>query len=171
MWINYQFMAVCQLILIFLHISSQKWLVFANYFSLPNFLPQLANFYTDISVISVTFSNSVIIIKEKWSSFLIITNIVSCPARKPSLRRRYQFVFGFPPHHWQLNFANVHVPVEVPLVVCLKNEPQFVCIWFFSSLLSPRTDDFCCMLHEFGTNSSMCSASTTRRRRRPTTDI
>ena len=37
-------MAVCPLILNFLHISSQKWLVFANYFSLPNFLPQLANF-------------------------------------------------------------------------------------------------------------------------------
>ena len=50
-------MAVCPLILNFLHISSQKWLVFANYFGLPNFLPQLANFfYTDISV---TFSNSV----------------------------------------------------------------------------------------------------------------
>ena len=44
MWINYQFMAVCPLILNFLHISSQKWLVFANYFGLPNFLPQLANF-------------------------------------------------------------------------------------------------------------------------------
>ena len=37
-------MAVCPLILNFLHISSQKWLVFANYFGLPNFLPQLANF-------------------------------------------------------------------------------------------------------------------------------
>ena len=48
MWINYQFMAVCPLILIFLHISSQKWLVFANYFGLPNFLPQLANFFTRI---------------------------------------------------------------------------------------------------------------------------
>ena len=36
-------MAVCPLILNFLHISSQKWLVFANYFGLPNFLPQLAN--------------------------------------------------------------------------------------------------------------------------------
>ena len=47
-WINYQFMAVCPLILIFLHISSQKWLVFANYFGLPNFLPQLANFFTRI---------------------------------------------------------------------------------------------------------------------------
>ena len=32
----------------FLHISSQKWLVFANYFGLPNFLPQLANFFTRI---------------------------------------------------------------------------------------------------------------------------
>ena len=39
MWINYQSMAVCQLILIFLHISSQKWLVFANYFSLSKFYP------------------------------------------------------------------------------------------------------------------------------------
>ena len=48
MWINYQFMAVCPLILNFLHISSQKWLVFANYFSLPNFLSQLANFFTRI---------------------------------------------------------------------------------------------------------------------------
>ena len=48
MWINYQFMAVCPLILNFLHISSQKWLVFANYFGLPNFLPQLANFFTRI---------------------------------------------------------------------------------------------------------------------------
>ena len=39
----------------FAHIF-QKWLVFANYFGLPNFLPQLPNyFYTDISVISVTF--------------------------------------------------------------------------------------------------------------------
>ena len=36
-------MAVCPLILNFLHISSQKWLVFANYFCLPNFSPQLAN--------------------------------------------------------------------------------------------------------------------------------
>ena len=60
MWINYQFMAVCPLILIFLHISSQKWIVFANHFGLPNFLPQLPNFfYMDISVISVIFSNSV----------------------------------------------------------------------------------------------------------------
>ena len=59
MWINYQSMAVCPLILILLHKSSQKWLVFANYFGLPNFLPQLPKFfYTDISVISVTFSNS-----------------------------------------------------------------------------------------------------------------
>ena len=41
-------MAVCPLILNFLHISSQKWLVFANYFGLPNFLPQLANFFTRI---------------------------------------------------------------------------------------------------------------------------
>ena len=41
-------MAVCPLILIFLHISSQKWLVFVNYFSLPNFLPQQANFFTRI---------------------------------------------------------------------------------------------------------------------------
>ena len=32
----------------FLHISSQKWLVFANYFGLPNFLPQLPNFFTRI---------------------------------------------------------------------------------------------------------------------------
>ena len=48
MWINYQFMAVCPLILNFLHISSQKWLVFANYLSLPNFLPQLAIFFTRI---------------------------------------------------------------------------------------------------------------------------
>ena len=48
MWINYQFMAVCPLILNFLHISSQKWLVFANYFGLPNFLPQLPNFFTRI---------------------------------------------------------------------------------------------------------------------------
>ena len=46
MWINYQFMAVCPLILNFLHISPQKWLVFAYYFGLPNFLPQLANFFT-----------------------------------------------------------------------------------------------------------------------------
>ena len=48
MWINYQFMAVCPLILIFLHISSRKWLVFTNNFGLPNFLPQLANFFTRI---------------------------------------------------------------------------------------------------------------------------
>ena len=48
MWINYQFMAVCPLILNFLHISSQKWLVFGNYFGLSNFLPQLANFFTRI---------------------------------------------------------------------------------------------------------------------------
>ena len=48
MWINYQFVAVCPLILNFLHISSQKWLVFANFFGLPNFLPQLANFFTRI---------------------------------------------------------------------------------------------------------------------------
>ena len=41
-------MAVCPLILIFLHISSQKWLVFANHFGLLNFLPQLANFFTRI---------------------------------------------------------------------------------------------------------------------------
>ena len=41
---RYQFMAVCSLILNFLHISSQKWLVFGNYFGLTNFLPQLANF-------------------------------------------------------------------------------------------------------------------------------
>ena len=54
MWINYQFMAVCPLILNFSHISSQKWLVFGNYFGLPNW----PIFYTDISVISVTFSNS-----------------------------------------------------------------------------------------------------------------
>ena len=47
-WINYQFMAVCPLILNFLHISSKKWLVFANYFGLPNFLPQLPNFFTRI---------------------------------------------------------------------------------------------------------------------------
>ena len=39
-------MAVCPLILKFLHKSSQKWLVFANYFGLPIFLPQLANFFT-----------------------------------------------------------------------------------------------------------------------------
>ena len=48
MWIKYQFMAVCPLILNFLNISSQKWLVFANYFGLPNFLPQLANLFTRI---------------------------------------------------------------------------------------------------------------------------
>ena len=48
MWINYQFMAVCPLILNILHISSQKWLVFGNYFGLPNILPQLANFFTRI---------------------------------------------------------------------------------------------------------------------------
>ena len=48
MWINYQFMAVCPLVLNFLHICSQKWLVFGNYFGLPNFLPQLANFFTRI---------------------------------------------------------------------------------------------------------------------------
>ena len=48
MWINYQFIAVCPLILNVLHISPQKWLVFANYFGLPNFLPQLANFFTRI---------------------------------------------------------------------------------------------------------------------------
>ena len=48
MWINYQFMAVCPLILNLLHISSQKWLVFANYFGLPKFLPQLPNFFTRI---------------------------------------------------------------------------------------------------------------------------
>ena len=62
-------MAVCPLILIFLHISSQKWLVFANYFGLPNFLPQLPNiFYTDISVISVTFSNSAYHMEIVYSS-------------------------------------------------------------------------------------------------------
>ena len=48
MWINYQFTAVCPLILIFVHISSQKRLVFANHFGLPNFLPQLPNFFTRI---------------------------------------------------------------------------------------------------------------------------
>ena len=48
MWINYQFMAVCPLILNFSHISSQKWLVFGNYFGLSTFLPQLANFFTRI---------------------------------------------------------------------------------------------------------------------------
>ena len=32
-------MAVCPLILNFLHISSQKWLVFGNYFSLSKFYP------------------------------------------------------------------------------------------------------------------------------------
>ena len=41
-------MAVCPLILNFMHISSQKWLVFYYYFSFPNFLPQLANFFTRI---------------------------------------------------------------------------------------------------------------------------
>ena len=41
-------MAVCPLILKFLHISPQKWLVFANYFGLQNFLPQLPNFFTRI---------------------------------------------------------------------------------------------------------------------------
>ena len=39
MWINYQYMELCPLILNFLHKSSQKWLVFANYFGLPNFYP------------------------------------------------------------------------------------------------------------------------------------
>ena len=48
MWISYQFMAVCPLILNFLHISSPKWLVLADHFGLPNFLPQLANFFTRI---------------------------------------------------------------------------------------------------------------------------
>ena len=48
MWINYQFMAVCPLILNLLHISPQKWLVFANYFVLPNFLPQMPNLFTRI---------------------------------------------------------------------------------------------------------------------------
>ena len=58
MWINYQFV-VCPLVLKFLHKSSQKWLVFANFLVLLNFLPQLTNFFpTDISVISVTFCNS-----------------------------------------------------------------------------------------------------------------
>ena len=41
-------MAVCPLILNFLHISSQKWLVFADYFGLLNFLTQLSNFFTRI---------------------------------------------------------------------------------------------------------------------------
>ena len=41
-------MAICPFILIFLHISSKKWFVFAIYFGLPNFLPQLANFFTRI---------------------------------------------------------------------------------------------------------------------------
>ena len=41
---NYQFMAVCPMTLNFLHISPQKWLVFAKYFGLPNFLPQMPNF-------------------------------------------------------------------------------------------------------------------------------
>ena len=48
MWINYQFIAVCPFILNFSHISSQKWLVFGNNFGLPNFLPQLPNFFTRI---------------------------------------------------------------------------------------------------------------------------
>ena len=48
MWINYQFTAVCPLILNCLHISSQKWIVFANHFGLPNFLPQLPNFFIRI---------------------------------------------------------------------------------------------------------------------------
>ena len=37
--------------------------------------------------------------------------------------------------------------MEVPLVVCLKNEPQFVCIFLFSSLVSraPMTSVACYM--------------------------
>ena len=41
-------MVVCPLDLNFLHKSSQKWLVFANFSVFPNFLPQLANFFTRI---------------------------------------------------------------------------------------------------------------------------
>ena len=37
-------MVVCPLDLKFLHKSPQKWLVFANFLVLPNFLPQLVNF-------------------------------------------------------------------------------------------------------------------------------
>ena len=50
-WINVDKLSICgswSIDLNFLHISSQKWLVFANYFGLPNFLPHLANFFTRI---------------------------------------------------------------------------------------------------------------------------
>ena len=48
MWINYQFMEVCPLILISFAQISPKMACFAHNFGLPNFLPQLANFFTRI---------------------------------------------------------------------------------------------------------------------------
>ena len=50
-WINVDKLSICgswSIDLNFLQKSSQKWLVFANYFGLPNILPQLPNFFTRI---------------------------------------------------------------------------------------------------------------------------
>ena len=117
MWINYQFMAVCPLILIFLHIYSQKWL----YFWPPKlFTPTGQFFYTNIFL---TFSNSG---KRLGGYTRRLVRIISSPFTLPS---RYNIQMSTEKiwisnwwHTYSINFHNL---------IYIANFHQSADIWVY----------------------------------------
>ena len=117
-------MAVCPLILNF---SSPKWLVFANYFGLPNFLPQVPNcpiflygYIRDIFQLWPPLLLGELLVQRSSSS---VVGSCLCSSRRLSVKKNIRVI------HWLRQIRYGPGTKKYDLIMWQKGQSYLVNLW------------------------------------------